>query len=161
MFREEDVSQAVKGQEAIICALGAGTNTRPNVCSEGTRHIINAMHTHGVSRIIAITGFGTSSESRRQMKVSTKLIVWPAALIFYKEFRDKEKQDHYIRQSGLDWTLVQPPTLTNGPWTGKYRLDIRQGSLLGRVSRADVADFILNQLSGGREFIHTSTVIYD
>jgi putative NADH-flavin reductase len=62
-------------------------------------------------------------------------------------YADKQAGEEDIRRSSLDWTLVYPTTLTNGIKTGRYRLGERlvlHG--LPRVSRADVADFILTQL---------------
>ncbi|MBW7454758.1 SDR family oxidoreductase, partial [Paenibacillus sepulcri] len=76
-----------------------------------------------------------------------------------RESMDKRQQDSRIRQSGLSWTIVEPPTLTDGPRTGRYRLDTARAPMLGRVSRADVADFMLDQLDS-HEFNNKSTVIY-
>ena len=62
-------------------------------------------------------------------------------------YADKIAGEALIRRSDLDWTLVQPPQLTNGPLTRKYRvgehLELRG---IPRISRADVAHFILSQL---------------
>jgi uncharacterized protein YbjT (DUF2867 family) len=61
--------------------------------------------------------------------------------------RDKEMQERRIFASSVDWLIVRPTILTNGPATGRYRVgtDLRVG-LFPRVSRADVADFMLRQL---------------
>lgn len=63
------------------------------------------------------------------------------------EYADKELQEEVIRQSGLDWVIVRPMILTNGPWTGGYRagVDLKPG-LRPWVSCADVAEFLLRQL---------------
>ncbi|WP_398875919.1 NAD(P)H-binding protein [Streptomyces prunicolor] len=56
-----------------------------------------------------------------------------------------------VRASGLTYTIVQPPTLTFGPATGAYRQgDYRGRSILGRISRADLADFMLDNLEQER-----------
>jgi len=48
-----------------------------------------------------------------------------------------------------DQVIVRPGALTNGPKRGRYRHGAHIGSFLttGRISRADVADFMLNQLT--------------
>jgi putative NADH-flavin reductase len=59
----------------------------------------------------------------------------------------KEEQERLIRASDLDWTLVRPGGLTDGPRTGAYRFGLDRSIRGGRISRADVADFVLKQLS--------------
>jgi putative NADH-flavin reductase len=57
---------------------------------------------------------------------------------------DASAMEKSFQQSGLDWTIVRPPELTDKPYTGKYR--VREGRLprFGfKISRADVADFML------------------
>jgi hypothetical protein len=64
------------------------------------------------------------------------------------EYADKESQEKIVADSDLDWIIVRPMILTNGPWTNDYRADVDLKS--GRrpyVSRADVAAFLLNQLT--------------
>jgi putative NADH-flavin reductase len=61
--------------------------------------------------------------------------------------RDRDEQDRIVRASGLDWTIVKPPRLTDGPATGGVRagVDVRVG-LLSRTSRADLAAFMLDEI---------------
>jgi uncharacterized protein YbjT (DUF2867 family) len=65
-----------------------------------------------------------------------------------KRFEDKDHQEELVRASGLDWVLVRPPLLTNGAREGRYRVgfDIPI-KLFSSVSRADVAEFMLKQLT--------------
>ena len=63
-------------------------------------------------------------------------------------FRDKEARENHIVQSDLDWTIAYPVTLTHGPRTGKYRVgEHLELSGFPAVSRADVAHFLVHQLS--------------
>ena len=63
-------------------------------------------------------------------------------------FADHERQEAVVRQSPLDWTLVRPPHLKDGPRTGVYRhgFPTTDKRIKGWISRADVADFMLKQL---------------
>ena len=66
---------------------------------------------------------------------------------------DATEMESILQKSGLDWTIVRPPRLTNRPLTGKYR--VREGHLPGfgfTISRADVADFMI-KTAENREFI--------
>ena len=80
------------------------------------------------------------------------LAVWAESLLFFPKvkamFADKVLQEHQILHSDLDWIIVRPAKLTNGPTTGEYR--VSDPLLIGpgaKISRADVADFLLKQVS--------------
>jgi uncharacterized protein YbjT (DUF2867 family) len=75
---------------------------------------------------------------------------------------DHEAKEQIIRQSGLDWVIVRPPRLTNGPRKGVYRdgVDVRATSPIPRISRADLADFMLRQLSDDTYLCNTPAVLY-
>ena len=75
------------------------------------------------------------------------LFVIPVIVWFY--FRDKERQEALIRNSALDWTIVRPGQLTNGRKRGAYKHGTGLGNYLWtvRISREDVADFMLRQLN--------------
>jgi hypothetical protein len=61
---------------------------------------------------------------------------------------DLALMEDILAGSGLDWTAVRPPRLTNGPVTGAYRTayghNLRRGLI---VSRGDVAHLMLAALS--------------
>ncbi len=88
------------------------------------------------------------------------LFVIPFITFFY--FRDKERQERYIKQSSLDWIIVRPGQLTNGRKRGTYRHGLDIGSILltVRISRADVADFMLKQLTDDSYLRKTPGVAY-
>lgn len=65
-------------------------------------------------------------------------------LFFPGVVKDLSAMEQVIRDSGLDWTLVRPPQLTDGPYTGKYRVRVGHLPAFGlKISRADVADFLV------------------
>jgi putative NADH-flavin reductase len=71
----------------------------------------------------------------------------PFGTVLRRIGRDKAAGEEYLRSSDLDWTLVYPPALTNGPPTGDYRSgETLNVTGLPRISRADVAGFMLSQL---------------
>jgi uncharacterized protein YbjT (DUF2867 family) len=62
-------------------------------------------------------------------------------------YDDKDVQEWIVRSSGLDWTIVRPGLLTNGPATGRYRVLIASKDWqFGAISRADVTDFLVRQI---------------
>jgi putative NADH-flavin reductase len=140
------VESAVRGQGAVLSALGHKRWFYPNrILSTGTRNLVRAMEEYGVRRLVCETALGVG-DSRGRAGLYYTLFVAPLILPFY--FRDKERQEGIIRDSPLDWVIVRPGRLTNGPRRRRYRQGPHVGHWLWtcRISRADVADFMLRQL---------------
>lgn len=140
------VQAAVPGHDAVICALGDGGKGR--VRHLGTQHIIRAMQAHGIQRLICQSTLGAGA-SRNNLNFFWKYIMF--GLLIRKAFRDHERQEESVRASGLNWTLVRPGAFTDGPLTGNYRhgFDTHDRSVKLKISRADVAHFLLKQIQSG------------
>jgi putative NADH-flavin reductase len=141
------VENAVQGQDAVLSALGHKRWFYPNrILSAGTLNLVHAMEAHGVRRLVCETALGIG-DSRGRAGLYYTLFVTPFILPFY--FHDKERQEEIIRASSLDWVIVRPGALTNGPARGVYRHGLKVGHWLVtcRISRADVAQFMLRQLT--------------
>jgi len=137
---------AMRGQEAVLSALGHRRFLYPTrILSEGTRNILRAMETQGVPRLICETSLGIGDSAGRMGLYFTFFII-PVVLPFY--FSDKARQERMIAESKVEWVIVRPGVLTNGEKRGRSRHGRHIGSFLWtvRISRADVADFMLNQL---------------
>jgi putative NADH-flavin reductase len=144
----ESVDAAMKGQNAVLCALGHKRLLGPTtILSRGTANIMRAMKNCGVPRLICESSLGVGDAVGRLGLPATLLFV-PLILPFY--FWDRVSQEALIADSiDIDWVIVRPATLTNGPGRGDYRHGFEVGSYIwpSRVSRADVADFMLKQLN--------------
>jgi len=141
---------AMRGQEAVLSALGHKRYFYPNrILSEGTRNILRAMETCGVRRFVCMSSLGIGDSAGRMGAYYT-LVVIPLILPFY--FWDKTSQERAIAGSGVDWTIVRPGALTNGSKRGSVRHGSRIGNFIWtvRVSRADVADFMIDQLTSNK-----------
>jgi len=140
------VEAAMRGQEAVLSALGHKRFIYPTrILSEGTRNILRAMATHGVPRLVCETSLGIGDSAGR-MGLYFTFFLLPMILPFY--FSDKARQERIIAESNVEWVIVRPGVLTNGEKRGRSRHGRHVGSFLWtvRISRADVADFMLNQL---------------
>ena len=138
------VEKAVQGHEAVLCSLGAGR--KGTVRSEGTRNIISAMEKVGVRRFICQSTLGVG-DSRGNLNVFWKYIMF--GLLLRPAYADHVSQESYVKQSHLDWTIVRPAAFTDGERTGQYRHDFpgTDKTTKIKISRADVADFMLKQLT--------------
>jgi putative NADH-flavin reductase len=138
------LAEAVRGQDAVISALGRGTSFKAHgLMQQSIPAVLSAMRTHGVRRFIFTSAIGVG-ETIRDAPLFSRLMM---RFLLSDLYADKAAAEAMIRRSGLDWIIVQPVQLTNGPLTGTYRAGERL-PLRGipRISRADVAHFILGQL---------------
>lgn len=150
---------AVVGQEAVISSLGSKLSRKPTTLfSDGTRNLVTAMRAANVRRLICITGIG-AGDSKGHGGFLYDRIIQP--LLLDEIYKDKTRQESIIRECGLDWTLVRPGQLTNGAKSGQIRaLTDLTGFTVGRISRADVAAFILGLLSDEKSFGCAYTISY-
>ena len=140
------VEAAMSGQDAVLSALGHKRYFYPTrILSSGTRNIVRAMESHGVRRVVCETSLGIGDTAGRLGLWYTFFVI-PVILPFY--FWDKTRQERVIAESGLEWVIVRPGALTNGDRKGRVREGRGVGSFLWtvRISRADVAAFMLSQL---------------
>lgn len=140
------VERAVRGQDAVLSALGTPATTKTSARSQGTLNIIRAMEKTGVHRLVCLSSMGIG-DSRDMLPFHYKYILVP--LLLRQGFAEHELQENYVKQSQTQWTIVRPGAFTNGGRTGVYRhgLPVSDKTIKATVSRADVADFMLKQLA--------------
>lgn len=170
VFDAGQVEEAVAGQEAVISVLGgkpsnplkpSRTGDPNGPGSGGARNIIRAMNEHGLRRFICQTAWGTA-ESKQDPDLPGSVFLNVLIPVFLRDdYADKEEQERIVRSCGLDWTIVRPMALTNGPWTGNYRVGehLKPGRKF-RISRADVVHFLLRQLDTDRYLRKTPAIGY-
>ena len=119
---------------------------RTSTLSEGTKTIVRAMEKAGVKRFVCESSLGIG-DSKGQLGLLFNYLMIP--LFLRNIFADKEVQEQVIKQSNLDWVIVRPGRLTNGPRTGNYKsgFSTTDKSIQAKISRADVADFMLKQIT--------------
>lgn len=145
-LNKEDVEAALTGVDAVVLTLGIGLSElfKPvNLFSTATRVLIDAMKAQGVNRLVCVTGFGAGDS---QVSISPLQRI-PFNIVFGRAYEDKSRQEKLIKESSLDWTIVRPGVLMNGPKTGRYKI-LRKSSEWrnGIVSRANVADFLVREI---------------
>ncbi|MDX3457387.1 SDR family oxidoreductase [Streptomyces sp. ME02-8801-2C] len=153
-----DVAAALAGQDALVAALGRGNSVvADDLFTRSSAAVIAAAETMGVSRLVWLSSFGVGHT-----------LAWssPAQKLIYRTllrsiYANKKIADDSIRSSGLDWTVVYPTRLTDGPAAGTYRADDRL-PMKGNptISRADVAAFMHRAVHDG-DWIHRTAVISD
>jgi putative NADH-flavin reductase len=150
------IEEALRGQDVVVSALGRrATLSSDHLIERSMRMLVPAMERSGVRRLILLSAFGVG-ESRRDAPWIPRIMY---RVLLSDIFRDKLAGEKRVRQSSLDWTIVYPVLLTHGPLTYRYRAGERL-SLHGlpRISRADVARFILTEAENGG-FVRKAVVV--
>lgn len=149
---------AVAGADAVLSGLGPRGNAEHGIVSTGTRAIADAMTATGVRRlvVVSVAGImtiptpGRPNPPKRDPGAGPLLryLVSPIAnLKLGKHYTDVALMEDNLRGSGLDWTAVGVPVLTDKPATGVYRTAYEQSVRGGfRIARADAAQFMLHTL---------------
>src|SRR5215211_4661440 len=135
---------AVAGQDAVLSALGTRSRGPTTLFSESTHNIISTMDKHGVPRLVCITGIGVG-DSKGHVGFLYDRIIRP--FVVKNVYEDKERQEEAIKHSDLDWVIVRPARLTDEPSKGEYRVYLGGSYTANTISRADVAAFMLAQLT--------------
>jgi uncharacterized protein YbjT (DUF2867 family) len=158
---------AVAGQDAVIVTLGISESpvrvrlrgprdTAPDVRSVGTTAVIDAMQRHGVRRLVVQTSYGVG-ESRDRLRFADRMLF---RLLLRPQIEDTERQEAAVRASGLDWVLVQPVHLTDGPEAGTTFVSTSSAVQGMRVTRRQVATVLAEAAEGmqpGRRTVAVST----
>ena len=133
----------VEDTDAVACVLGTrpGTKGEP-VEARGTERVLAAMGEQGVRRLVVVSSMGVG-DSREQIPWFFRIVM---NLTLKRIFQAKEEQERLIMASDRDWTIIRPSGLTDGPYTGSYRHGRDKTVKGNRIARADVADFVLEQL---------------
>ena len=143
VFEAEGVAKAVQGQDAVVCALGAGRDLKKTtIRTTGTENIVQGMETHNIKRLIVVSAMGTG-ESWDDMSLLNKFFY---AVLLKNTREDHEGQERVVKQSGLEWTIVRPSGLNDKPCTGSYEVGERIRAKTSQIARADVADLVVKAL---------------
>jgi putative NADH-flavin reductase len=152
------LESAVAGADAVLSGLGARTSADTGVATRGTLAIVEAMRATDVRRIVVVSAapIGTVPSPARPHPpkhdegdgfVMRHALTPMIKAILRKHYADLAEMEDVLRASGLDWTAVRPPRLTDKPATASYRTALGRNIRGGiTISRADVAHFMLAAL---------------
>ncbi len=137
----DELHAALPGHDAVLSALGPpglGATTLVGDCARST---VASMQANGVRRLLVV-GVAVLFENDGILSAIAR------RTFLRNVARDSAEMERIVSASGLDWTIARPPRLTNGGLTGAY--GVADGRLPPSarltISRADVADFLLDEL---------------
>lgn len=151
------VEKAIAGQEVVISTLGPSHPPVPGMMETAAKNIIAAMQKAGIRRLVSTTGAGVR-DPQDQPKLMDHLMKGLLTLLAGEALRDSAANVDIIRASDLDWTIVRYPRLTDGLFTGQYRVGYIGKDSGTQLSRADGADFVLKELVE-KKYVHKMPVV--
>ena len=154
-----DVDEVVQGADAVLSTLGQTKNSPKDMQTVATKNIVAAMQKYGITRLVSLTGAGVDAPED-QPKLINHVIKFALKSLSGAVLADAEQHAKVLQNSTLDWVIVRGPMLTEGPHTGKYRVGWVGVNTGTRISRADVADFMLKQLTDNT-YLHKAPMVSD
>ncbi len=150
-FADTDrLQDAVAGSDAALSSVGPRTRRDGAVASGVTRHILTALVAAGVGRFVAVSAAPVGPRSPEDSWLDRHVLFPIVGRVFAENYADLTVMERDIAASGLVWTVVRPPRLTDKP-LGEYRLAFDGNVPRGHfVSRAEVAHAMLALLADDR-----------
>lgn len=139
------VAKTVEGADAVLSLFGQVKGSPPTLQADGTALIVQAMTQHGVRRIVTLSGGGLAAPLDRPGPAD-RVIRFLLKTLSGHVLADAQRHLAVLEESGLDWTVVRGPRLTEKPGTGAYRVGWVGVNASTQISRDDLADFILTQV---------------
>ena len=151
------IAKVVKGQDVVCVCLGTAKVTQPiNLFSRCAENLVKVLKPEQL--LIAVTGLG-AGDSKGHCGFLYDHVFLP--IVLRRIYDDKDRQESIIRGNLTRWIIIRPGFLNDGPRTGHYRtLTNLQGIHGGRISRTDVADFMLLQAKSPQFIGQTPMLIY-
>jgi putative NADH-flavin reductase len=164
VLKPETLLPAVRRQDAVLCSLGSrpgldGPGQQDHSVSEGTKNLMEAMKLAGVRRLLVVSSLGVG-DSYAGAPILSKLFI---KTFLSGPMAEKEIQEQAIRDSKLDWLIARPTRLVDGKATSNYKVAENMDFSvfnMPRINRADVAAFLLDQLTSD-QYLHKTVTITD
>lgn len=157
----DSVNAVMVNQDVVLAVFGAPPNwsnitSVRDLCTVGTRNIMDAMKQYGVKRLVCMTGIGAGNSKGHGRFVFDNLIL---PVMLGRIYVDKNRQEKEVMESDLDWIIVRPTELTDDAESNDYRvLTNLKDEKAKTIARADVADFLVKQIESDC-YLHQTPLI--
>ena len=142
----EDVLQTVGGCDIVVSLFGHVKGSPEWLQTDGTQNIVTAMKKFNIGRVISLSGGGLPFPEKDEPKFADKMIRTIMKIVVPKVLNDAIRHHEILKSSGVKWTIVRGPRLTDDAKIGTYRVGWVGVNASTKISRADLADFLLKQV---------------
>lgn len=153
----DKVNEAIAGVDAVLSALGPAENKPVFTVTEGTQNILDAMNRYGVERLVVSAGAGVG-DPNDEPKLFNHAINFLLKIVSRWVYEDMRRTVDLVRGSHVKWTVVRVPMLTDDEPTGDVKVGYVGKGLGSRLTRADMARFMLDQVESD-ELVHRAPAI--
>jgi putative NADH-flavin reductase len=152
IFKISTFENAMKNKDLVVSCLGVQKNSPTTVYSVGIKNIINMMQHHSLNRIICLSAGAVIVPPKGSFM--TKFFIKNILQKIYKNlYSDMLLMEEILKSTTMNYIIIRPPWLRNSKFTGIYRTAINEHlDNPTKISRADLADFIVNQISDTKTF---------
>lgn len=153
VLNEEDVKRSIQGTDLVVSLFGQVKGSPDDLQSRGTANIVKVMKEEKIKRIISLSGGGLPFPEKDEPKFVDHLIRGIMKLAVPKVLNDAKQHAKLLQASELEWTIVRAPRLTHDEAKGEYRIGwvgVNSGT---KLARADLADFIMQEVENP-QFVH-------
>ena len=137
------LERACANQDAVISAFGPRTLKKDDIQEVFMKNLVTTMEKTGVKRLINLSAWG-AGDSIHHSNWFMKLFF---ALVLKNLYADKNRGELHLLASSLDYVNVRPGRLTNGRARGSVRAVSEPNGVQPWLTREDLADFMISQLS--------------
>jgi len=158
---ERSLQQLIEGADVVVSLLGRAKGSPSDLKVKSTRLSLSIMQRKRVNRFLRLASapFGVTGEGDDPTR-GQKLLVGLVKFFAGSMVNDERKASEDVRSSSVDWTIVRAPILADTRYPGQYQVG-SLGKKSGRkVSRATVAQFILDEIENGK-YIRKSPLVTD
>ena len=158
---ESSLQQLIEGADVVVSLLGQAKGSSSDLKVKSTRLSLSIMQRKGVKRFLRLASapFGVTGEGDEPTG-GQRLMTGLVKLFAGSLVNDERKASEDVRHSSVEWTLVRAPILTDTPYPGKYQVGSLGRKSGRRVSRATIAQFILDEIENGKH-IRKSPLVTD
>jgi putative NADH-flavin reductase len=158
IYNNDDVSQAVKGVDAVISALGSWGTPKKDILTAGMSNIIPAMQKNKVKRVVSLTG--SDAIAPRDSKSLIHALSHPLlSVIASKILKDAETHIKLLDSSGLNWTVVRSPIMNNRGKINKFRLTNKRPKPWKTINRQSVAVAMLDLVESNKKLMQSPHIV--
>lgn len=139
-----DLKQAIKGSDAVLVTVGTKNKKATTLFSNIAHTLVQvANELNYSSPVLVITGFG-AGESKGYLSFFMRTVI---SLFLKEQYINKTVMEELITKSAIKWEIIRPGMLTDGNADLAYKVisKLQKGIKVGKISRADVADFLIKE----------------
>ena len=146
VLNQQDVNKVIEGTDIVVSLFGHVKGSPEWLQTDGTKNIISAMQKYSVERIISLSGGGLPFPEKDKPKFADHLIRTIMKIAVPKVLNDAIAHADVLKAGNKKWVIVRGPRLTNDERNSSYRVGWVGVNASTKISRSDLADFILRQV---------------